>query len=119
MLTSSQQGNIWVPNMDVCPKFFFSDLDDESAPAWTNKLVQASHQHCITPVKNPCWDVDVKKTYIYTNDDVGLPRPVQWSMLQSAIDSSWTIREIPSNHDPFLSQLKKFAGIVKDLLESS
>lgn len=110
---------MWRPIPDICSQSFFGDLPADTAKAnYTAKLVQANHNHCTTPVRDPCWSIkDLPKTYIITKNDNALAAPIQMQMLKEVQDESWTVYSLASGHSPFLTRVHQLVETIMSILQ--
>ncbi|MFI6732521.1 alpha/beta hydrolase [Nonomuraea sp. NPDC050451] len=102
------------PRSDEPRVSLYGDLPDEEAEQAVSKLVNQTIRSFAEKVDVAAWR-SIPSTYIITEQDKAIPLALQEQMAAQAAET----RRLPGGHSPFLSQPRRLATLIDEIVRST
>ncbi|MCJ1287295.1 hypothetical protein MMC26_006643 [Xylographa opegraphella] len=99
----------------MCASTFYNDMSDADAKSWAQKLDVQAASPSITPVKEPCWSLDIPITYMMCMNDQASPVFLQELMLNNIKNPHLNIERRDTGHCPFLSKPEVVVELIEQI----
>ena len=99
----------------MCASIFYNDMSDADAKLWAQNLDIQAASPSITPVKEPCWNLEIPITYMICTNDQASPVFLQELMLNNVKKSHWKIERRDTGHCPFLSKPEVVVDLIQQI----
>lgn len=87
-------------------------MSDADQDFWLSRLEWQRNDFTAETIPDAPWHLSVPKTYILTTVDKTATLEFQLTMLQSVIDSTWSVKSLKAGHAPMITQPANLATLL-------